>query len=143
MKKKTIILSILIMVCVVTIISVIICLNNNKKKYGIIEIVMGIATATDRSLEYEIEDENVIKFDHKETKSNAKKDEVGGTKKEQYYFVGINEGSTKVTFIKKDIGGEISGEYEYEVTVDKNLNVKVKKGVAIKGIFIPESDEVV
>ena len=100
--------------------------NPKTNKYGIIEIEMGIATFTDNSLEYEIEDENIIKFDHKETKSNAKKNEVGGTKNEQYYFVGVNEGSTNVKFIKKDGHNEISGKYEYKVMVDKNLKVKVE-----------------
>ena len=100
--------------------------NPNEKKYGIIEIEMGIATFTDNSLEYEIDDENVIKFDHKETKSNTKKNEVGGTKNEQYYFVGVNEGSTNVKFIKRDGNNEISGKYEYKLIVDKNLKVEVE-----------------
>lgn len=128
MKKMMMILLTLLVICMIIVASVI-GVNQNRKKYGIIEIERGIATATDNIIEYEIEDENIIKFDHMENKRDTKKNEkeLGGTKKEQYYFVGVNEGSTYIRFTKKSDDGRVSDTCEYEVKVDKNLNVKIKK----------------
>lgn len=134
MKKKVLIIFI-ICVLLIAIIATCILVRKNKK-YGVIEIERSVATFTDSELEYVIEDESILIFDHLETKSNRNKDELGGTYKQIYYFTGKKEGITYVTFKIKDGYGNISEKYEYEVTVDKNLYVSVKKGQFVGNHFI-------
>ena len=98
-----------------------------SKKYGKVEMERSAGTFTDSELEYVIDDENILNFDHVETKSNIKKNEVGGSYKEIYYFTGKKEGKTNITFTIKDGHGDIFEQHTYEASVDRNLNVKIIK----------------
>lgn len=122
MKKKKIIILTVILIIAAIIVGIVV---SNRKKYGIIEIERAVATFTDASLEYIIEDENIVKFNHMDTKSNRSKDELGGEYQEIYYFEGLKEGETNIMFIIRDGAGNVSEKYEYNMVVDKNLNVKV------------------
>ena len=121
MKKKVLNLAIIFTI----LISAMVMLTGCGKKYGKIEIKRSAGTFTDAELEYVIEDESILNFDHMETKSNIKKDEVGGSYKEIYYFTGKKEGTTHVKFTIKDGRGDVFEEHNYEVSVNKDLDIQV------------------
>ena len=109
--------------------------NPKTNKYGIIEMEKATSTFTHAYIEYFIEDESIVKFDHMETKDETKKDVLGGTSKELYYFAGVNTGKTNIIFRIKDGHEDITEQYEYEVNVDKNLKVNITEKQKLQGIY--------
>ena len=114
-----------VVLVIIVIVGMMFMLTGCGKKYGKIEIKRSVGTFTDAELEYVIEDESILNFDHMETKSNIKKVEVGGSYKEIYYFTGKKEGTTNVKFTIKDGRGDVFEEHNYEVSVNKDFGIQV------------------
>lgn len=119
---KKIVIGVISLICIIGI-GLGLSIFNNSRKYGKIKTTESGGTIT--SWTYTILDPSIVKLSHIETKSKSKKDEVGNSYEKIYYFEGIKEGKTKIRFTYGD-SGFILKYTEYEVIVDKDLNVKVK-----------------
>ena len=78
--------------------------------------------------EYEIEDNDIVQFYKKEKIGDQDKKANNGSAMEQYYFKALAPGKTKIKFIFRNAK---NGSYDkikyYDITVDKNLKLSIKK----------------
>lgn len=79
------------------------------------------------SWEYTIEDESIVKLENKESKEKDK-NLAGGRVSLKYYFKGVKEGNTTITFNYKSITDNTVSETKvYNVIVDKKTNIKIEE----------------
>ena len=98
--------------------------NNSSKK---IEISYDISSGIPFRWEYEIEDNTIVELIKKETKGEKTKEPIcGGKLTIKYIFKGIKEGKTKIIFKLVNFADNyIDREEVYNISVDKNLNLKI------------------
>lgn len=124
--KKYIICSIIALLILIIGLMVIAC---SRKKEFDDRAVIELSTngGVPYSWEYTIEDENIVKLDDKDSKEKNSTT-AGGPVKLMYYFKGIKEGNTTITFNYKNITNDTIDETKvYSVIVDKKLKIKIEE----------------
>ena len=108
--------------CVVLCIALVGC---GKAKVKDNKITIEYASGFPYEWQYEIQDPDIVEFDYDEVKESM---DDGGPVVQTYYFKGIKNGSTTITFKYVSVNnGEVSDVIEYKVEVDKNLELTIKK----------------
>lgn len=123
--KKYIICSIIALL--ILIIGLIIIACSRKKEFND-KAVIELSTngGVPYNWEYTIEDKSIVKLDKQDSK--AKNNLEGGPVELKYYFKGVKEGNTTITFNYKNITDETVDETKvYNVIVDKKLKIKIEE----------------
>ena len=137
MKYKKVVISIvslLIVISIILFISFTISKRNGyvtigkRNQYGTIEVNEGVSTSQD--YKYVILDQNIVELSDISSKNGPQKDELGGSIDRVYKFKVLKEGKTKIVFTTEYFGDKNSiYEYvEYNVNIDKNLNMTITEG---------------
>lgn len=117
--KKSIVAILLLFISIVTLTG---C-NSNKSK--IAEVVLDITGGIPYEWAYTIEDTKIVKYNGMSEESS---DTIGGDTKQHYIFEGLKEGKTTIKFELKSITDDTIDQTEnYDVVVDKNLNITITK----------------
>ena len=98
--------------------------RKNSKK---LEIKYNINSGIPFKWEYEILDNDIVEFINKKTVGEKTKEPIcGGSLTIYYYFKGIKKGNTVMKFRLINFADNyIEREEEYNISVDKNLNLKI------------------
>lgn len=95
--------------------------NNNKSKTA--EIVVEINGGIPYDWVYTISNDSIVKYKNMEEKTS---DTLGGSYEQHYFFECLKEGSTTIEFeLKSIVDDTVDQTKNYEVVVDKNLNVTI------------------
>ncbi len=121
--NKKIIFIILILVFVLILV---LCLSNRKSSTAKIEL-KAYADGL-YAWEYEIKDKSIVKFKEKTRTGDIEGKTHEGLIYETYEFQSLKSGKTtiKFTFVNTN-NGSFLDMYEYNVTVDENLNLTIEK----------------
>lgn len=122
MKKKIIIIGTIILLALI---AVFIYLSNSSKTTN--EIILKTNGGVSYLWEFEIENNDIIKYKEKES-LEKRKNVVGGEIEEHYIFKGLNEGKTIITFRYRNfVDNTVDKTKKYKVKVDKKLKVNIKE----------------
>ena len=119
---KKIIIAIFILVA--TIITLTGCsISKNNSTSNTREVVLEISGGIPYDWVYTIGDNSIVKYKSMEEKTA---DTMGGSNEQHYIFEGLKEGTTTIKFeLKSIIDNTVDQTKNYEVIVDKNLNVTI------------------
>lgn len=118
MKKK-------ILIIIISLLIIFFILLATTKKGG--SIILKTNGGVPYNWQYTIENPKIVKFKAKKVKSKNK-NLVGGEVIETYVFKGMKKGTTTITFNYKNTStNRIEQTKKYTVTVDNNLNLKIKE----------------
>ena len=121
MKNKKVI--IIVGVILIILVSIIILINSKKVN----EVVLKTKGGVSYLWEYNIENNNIIELEEKESEEKTK-NVVGGEKEQHFIFKGLKEGTTTITFDHRNIvENNVTNTKKYKVTVDKKLEVNLKE----------------
>lgn len=98
--------------------------NNNPKE---LELTYTVSAGIPFKWEYEVKDEDVVSFDRSYVvKDENKNGKTGAPVTTNYVFKGLKEGKTTIVFkFVNFTTNEVSNTEEYEVIVDKDLNISL------------------